>query len=213
MDVRLRPTGGIPIVRRCDLKAEDDHGLLSYMSSLDFRRDAGWFGYGQDTGSIIYLNGNLSSDWLSALGSTYLLDPAFFVNHLEIEYFNRSKSTFRLPVLPSTNHFTLRYTTVGVLGALRDALDLEEFAACRKTKAGQFSEYLRRVDLAMAGRFAESERSRVRHFSVHGSQLCSLEQDMSISLHQSKGTWKGKSFIIITIFFEVMLILDSICVV
>lgn len=214
MDLHLRPTEGIPVVRRCDLKAEDERGLLSYVSSLDFLRDAVWFGYGQDTGSIMFLNGNLSSDWLNALGSTYLLNPAFFVNHLEIGHFSCSKSTFRLPVLPSTNHFTLRYTTVGVLGPSKNALGLGEVAARRKTKADKFSQYLRRVDVAKAGRFAESQPSRVRHFSVHSDQLCSLERDISISLQQFKGRWNGNPSIIIpreTV--KLVLTWDSICLV
>lgn len=180
-----------PVLCRYDTKAEVNDEFFSYANSLDFLRDAHWFGYGQDTGSIIFLDGNLSSDWLSALGSTYVLNPAFFVNHLEIGHFRDSKSTSRLPELPSTSRFTLRYTTVGLLGPTKNALGPRESVARRNTKVHEFAQYLKKVASAKAGRFVESDPSRVRHFSVHSDQTCSLEQDISISLQQSKDSWNG----------------------
>lgn len=181
---------GLPIMRRYDLQSECDCGPHSYENPSEFLLDADLFGYGQDTSSVVFLNGELTPDWISALGSTYLLDPAFFVNHLEIEQLRSSKSIFQLPELPSSNHITLNYTTIGTIDSTLDGAKFDENLIKGAVKGNGGSQYLERLDNARrSGSGLESGTPRFRHFSVHQDGFCSLEQKVSIQLQQSRVGW------------------------
>ncbi|KAL6691223.1 hypothetical protein J3F84DRAFT_387148 [Trichoderma pleuroticola] len=78
---------------------------------------------------IIFLRGFLSAEWINSVGGRYFVDPAFFVNHLDLgSAQNDSTIDFSIPSLPSSswNLFQLPVTTLGSrehspLGTLQSA--------------------------------------------------------------------------------------------
>ncbi|KAL8682883.1 MAG: hypothetical protein Q9186_001129 [Xanthomendoza sp. 1 TL-2023] len=68
----------------------------------------------RNKGQVLFLQGFLPQDWVTAIGSKYDIKPDFFKRHLDFSSQSDHRNAFSLPSLPSTrdNHFELNINTI-----------------------------------------------------------------------------------------------------
>ncbi|UPK94776.1 hypothetical protein LCI18_005711 [Fusarium solani-melongenae] len=136
-----------------------------------------------NTGTIVFLRGNQTKEWITAIGDNYRIDHEFWRRHLDSGHSTGEANIYTDSFLPSsnTNMLQMRMTT---LGEKREANGLKgksrhEALALRRQQADismtRYTEGLSRRRSPM--RHGESV---VRHFSLHDLYLFSIEQNISV---------------------------------
>ncbi|KAL7781015.1 hypothetical protein V8C43DRAFT_299193 [Trichoderma afarasin] len=139
---------------------------------------------------IIFLRGVLSAAWINSVGGRYLVDPAFFVNHLDLGSAQHDPAiNFSIPSLPSSswNLIQLPVTTIGIrehspLGTLQSAW-IEDARREGKTELDKFHQRLSKL--------SDSEvslgESIIRNYYVFDNAHFAIDQRISICMqHDSE---------------------------
>lgn len=146
----------------------------------------------------VFLRGNQTKEWITAIGDRYRIDHEFWRRHLDSGHSTGEANIYTDSFLPSsnTNMLQMRMTT---LGEKREAngmkgKSMHEALALRRQQADismtRYTEGLNRRRAPM--RHGESV---VRYFSLHDLYLFSIEQNISLWMGSDpQGTgWVGES--------------------
>ncbi|KAI9794812.1 MAG: hypothetical protein M1816_002940 [Peltula sp. TS41687] len=147
----------------------------------------------ENNGHLLFMRGNLSPDWLNAIGAKFRVDPEFFQRHLDFRSTVGRPEYFPLPPLPSAavNMTRLRLVTVGnrtVEARSRTWPDQHQLETWRQEGAKSLRSFVEKLTM---GRESDTKSgdSIVREFSVHDHQHFSFEQDMSLHIMNALGGW------------------------
>jgi hypothetical protein len=140
---------------------------------------------------LLFLRGQPSAEWLTALGGALMVDPEYFQRHLEFLSTTGRVDYFPLPTLPSaSNHIIqLRYYTIGRL--VDPSPTPEAIAELRKISQKEMVSY--RTNLVKS--FDNNNgvgRSIIRDFSIFDSGHWVIEQVISLCVTNSDLGWTGK---------------------
>ncbi|KAH7333285.1 hypothetical protein BKA65DRAFT_507504 [Rhexocercosporidium sp. MPI-PUGE-AT-0058] len=149
-------------------------GQRSFVSSF---RDPAGFNWVKQTqrhissGSLVFLRGFSTPNWLAAVGAECCVDPEFFNAHLD---FLSYSDTYSIPTIPSSAKvFKLRLTSLGVLTSS------EDLQKSRRWKSESMASYYRERTKGIGLPIGDSI---VRKFSIFGKGSFAIEQDISICL-------------------------------
>lgn len=140
--------------------------------------------------SILFLKGQPSPSWLAGLGSFLSVDPVVFQRHLELVPSFGGRRCFFSPPLPSAEHDTIRlkFPTIGTRWTNGHSNIHAHVDATRRKGAEEMKQYLHLSSVAVNVALGNSI---VRSYHVHDAEIFSIEQHLSISLHQLHGKWIG----------------------
>jgi len=161
-------------------------GQRSFVSSFDDPKDFKWVKKVRNRaspGSLIFLRGFSTPDWITTVGSECYIDPDFFRAHLDfLSYTN----TFSVPTIPSAaKAFRLCVTSLGISTSPQDVQ--ADWVWDSETMTSYYQK-------GKQGPGFPPGDSIVRRFSLFSHGRFAIEQDMSISLARtSDDNWTGKS--------------------
>ncbi|KAL8676316.1 MAG: hypothetical protein Q9224_007297, partial [Gallowayella concinna] len=141
----------------------------------------------RNKGQVLFLQGFLPQDWVTAIGSKYDIKPDFFKRHLDFSSQSDHRNAFSLPSLPSTrdNHFELNINTIFCHSTtLAGDESGNSTQKCRMKQEEQLSTYRRQLRA-----HARGGDSLVRGYSTLDSQYSVLEQRISICETKNGDGW------------------------
>ncbi|MCJ1382414.1 hypothetical protein MMC17_005527 [Xylographa soralifera] len=135
--------------------------------------------------SILFLRGQPSASWLSAIGAKYYVDPEYFQRHLDFRSIAGRLNYFPLPSLPSSSAhlIKLRYTTILQSGK-RKGFDQATIDSLRLEGTKAFDRYMHSVNQSIEKNIGSGD-SIVRAYNVHDETHFSIEQDISIYMNRT----------------------------
>jgi len=137
-------------------------------------------------GSLVFLSGFATPEWLIELGAVHNVDHELWRRHLD---FMKPKDYFDLPGLLSSSNrmFELKIMTICTRSA---ALNRSQVLAARKTEAEDVAKYQKKLGLEES-----VGESIVRKFSVHNETTFTIEQNISCLIKPKKSSssgWTGR---------------------
>ena len=139
---------------------------------------------------IVFLKGIISPEWINEIGSTYMIDPAFFQRHLSYRSAVGRRNLYTYPSLPSSNEsiIRLRISTIGSRNIDAPSYVQKEVGHLRSVTGEGMKRYLN--DLNHERNLAIGD-SLVRLMSVHDEKHFHIEQDISICIQNTSRSWTG----------------------
>ncbi|KAH3919648.1 hypothetical protein HBI56_029420 [Parastagonospora nodorum] len=142
----------------------------------------------QGRSQLLFVRGFLSPEWLSTIGSKYMLDPEFILRHLDFFAGSVQRHGYGLPSLASTNSNIMRLCTSTIVH--RDERfrvnHPDKLIRCRREQREEMSGYKRQLRNQ-----AKCGDSLVREFSTIDDKHSLVEQWMSLCVAKSAEGWLG----------------------
>ena len=135
--------------------------------------------------SILFMRGQPSASWLSAVGAAYCIDPEYFQRHLDFRSTVGRLNHFSLPALPSSTTYIvkLRYITI-CHSNRKGASEQGIIDAMRLDAKKAFERYMHSVNQSIE-KGTGIGNSIVRAYNVHDENHSSIEQEISIYISQT----------------------------
>lgn len=144
-------------------------------------------------GSLLFLRGLPSAEWLANIGSSYRVDPEYFQRHLNF-YATTGRMHYYPPVwLPSSCKYImqLRYMTITTSIELYDTLKSTHISRLEVKKA--MKAYTSNLASSMDKDVESVGNSIVRGFHFFGNGHLVLEQAISLCVARTDDCWTGKT--------------------
>jgi hypothetical protein len=143
-------------------------------------------------GRLIFLRGYPSAKWLALVGHLFQVGPDYWRHHLD--FLSLSTGTFSQErPLPSTRGslFQMRLGSIGSWGRFWQ-LSHHSIQTLRKMAADDMERYYNALGDGHGWKQADSV---VRQYILHDKEHFSIEQKVTVYLHNESGTqpWTGKS--------------------
>lgn len=140
-------------------------------------------------GQIVFLRGFLSPSWVSAIGSTYRIDPEFFRRHMDFLSKTVHRKPFSSPSLPSTSSNMFRLCVSTILH--RDHPRDQDIQHQRRDSSLRFGSY---KSQQLGSAKLSCGDSLVRDYSTLCSSFSVLEQWISICITKQDKGWASTWF-------------------
>ncbi|KAL8951207.1 MAG: hypothetical protein Q9222_002810 [Ikaeria aurantiellina] len=186
----------------CNRKPEDTSPVATLYNSISASEEPAQFRYGdldellehprpeKNHGQILFLQGFLPQDWISAIGSKYNVDPQFLRRHLDFSLRPDHRDAFSTPTLPSTAKNIFELSIISILYQHTTSCDNgrgPHLQQVRSVQEEQMTTYSRQLRFR-----AQAGDSIVRAYSTLDDRYAAMEQRMSVCHVRNGEGWLRK---------------------
>lgn len=135
--------------------------------------------------SILFMRGQPSASWLSAVGAMYHIDPEYFQRHLDFRSTVGRLNYFSLPSLPSSSAYIIKLRYVTICQSNRKKASGQGVIDSLRSEGKQaFDRYMHSLNQHIEKGISPGN-SIIRAYNVHDESHSSIEQEMSIYISRT----------------------------
>lgn len=191
------PPGGpsqFPFVHHYRDLSAPGHDRVELSRPEDFPHDSGSKPKG-GAGSLMFIRGLPSAEWLATIGGSHRVDPEFFQRHLNFLTKTSQIDYYAPALLPSSSNYIvqLRYMSIAKRRPFgTGAATLAGTASIRSDLRRKMDSYLPKLASTIDTNTGTGD-SIVRDLYFFGNGHLVLEQTISLSVTWMDGRWTGKA--------------------
>lgn len=141
-------------------------------------------------GSMIFLRGYMTADWLNSIGAKYNVDPEYFCRHLDFRPADDNSNNFSLPALPSSSWHLIQLPilTIGAKYTAKGSMNFDIIEGLRRKGREVLAEHHHRITRLSSSGMTGGD-SMIRDYLVFDETHFAIEQRISICMQRAGPTF------------------------